>query len=161
MNTHKHFSAGFGVIEVLVVTVIISLVLVGLHSAAAQALRLTYESVKRTRATFLLEETIEALRTKRDAGWSTSIGTLSGGTDYFLEFTGGAWTITTTNVFIDDTFERKFTIENVNRDGTDDIASSGSPDTGTKKISASVSWYAPTGTTTQSITTYITNVFEN
>lgn len=161
MNTHKNFNAGFGIIEVLVVVVIISLILVGLHSAAAQALRLTYESVKRTRATFLLEETIEALRTKRDAGWSTSIGTLSNGTDYFLAFSGGAWVITTTNIFIDDIFERKFTMEGVYRDANDDIASSGSLDAGTKKITASVSWYAPTGTTTQSITTYITNMFEN
>lgn len=153
--------AGFGIVEVLVVAVIISLVLVGLHATTVQALRLVQQSTKRTQATFLAEETIEVLRAMRDTGWTSSIGTLSASTDYFLAFNGSAWTISTTNIFIDDLFERKFVIENVNRDANDDIATSGTMDPNTKKITATVSWLSQTGTTTQSVNTYITNLFQN
>lgn len=153
--------SGFGVVEVLVASVIVSLVLVGLHATTAQALRLVQQSAKRTQATFLMEETIEVLRSQRDAGWTSSIGTLSAGAQYFLAFNGSAWNITTTNIFIDDLFERKFVIENVYRDANDDIAASGTLDPNTKKINVTVSWLAQTGTTTQSISTYITNLFQN
>lgn len=157
----NRLKSGFGVIEVLVAAVIISLVLFGLHATSVQALRLIQQSTKRTQATFLIEETIEALRAKRDTGWSTSLGTLTAGATYYLELSGGAWTITTINIFIDDAFERKFVIENVYRDGNDDIATSGTLDPDTKKIIATVSWHAQTGTTTESISTYITDMFDN
>ena len=153
--------SGFGIVEALVAAVIITLVLVGVHATTTQALILVHQSTKRTQAAFLMEETIEALRSKRDAGWASSIGTLSAGTNYYLAFTGGVWNITTTNVFVDKTFEQKFVIEDVNRDANDDIAASGTLDPNTKKITATVSWYTPTGTTTQSISTYVTNMFQN
>jgi len=153
--------SGFGIVEVLVASVIVSLVLVGLHATTVQALRLVQQSVKRTQAAFLAEETIEVLRSKRDSGWASSVGTLSNGIDYFLEFDGTAWNITTANVFIDDLFERKFALEAVYRDGNDDIAGSGGVDSNTKKITVTVSWSAQTGTTTQSVSTYITNLFQN
>lgn len=152
---------GFSIVEVLVASVIISLVLVGLHTSTTQALRLVQQSTKRTQATFLMEETMEVLRSKRDAGWASSLGALSAGTNYFLSFDGSAWNITTTNVFVDDLFERKFVLEDVSRDGNDDIAGSGTLDANTKKITVSVSWRAQTGTTTQSMSTYITDLFEN
>ena len=157
----KTNQSGFGIVEILVASVIISLVIVGLHATTAQALRLVQQSTKRTQAMFLAEETIEVLRSQRDSSWASSIGTLSSGTDYFLEFNGSVWSITTTNIFIDNLFERKFLLEAVYRDGNDDIAGSGTLDPSTKKIIVSVSWSAQTGTTTQSISTYITDLFEN
>lgn len=158
---YKRFNSGFGVVEILVAAVIVSIVLVGLHSAAAQSLRLIQQSTQRTQASFLLEETIEVLRSRRDAGWAASLGTLSSGTNYYLEFSAGVWNITTTNTLVDGLFERKFVLENVNRDGADDIAVSGSPDAGTKKVTTTVSWNTPTGTITQSVSTYITDMFNN
>ena len=157
----KTNQSGFGIVEILVASVIISLVIVGLHATTAQALRLVQQSTKRTQAMFLAEETIEVLRSQRDSSWASSIGTLSSGTDYFLEFNGSVWSITTTNIFIDNLFERKFLLEAVYRDGNDDIAGSGTLDPSTKKIIVSVSWSAQTGTTTQSISTYITDLFGN
>ena len=157
----KTNQSGFGIVEILVASVIISLVIVGLHATTAQALRLVQQSTKRTQAMFLAEETIEVLRSQRDSSWASSIGTLSSGTDYFLEFNGSVWSITTTNIFIDNLFERKFLLEAVYRDGNDDIAGSGTLDPSTKKIIVSVSWSAQTGITTQSISTYITDLFEN
>ena len=159
---YKRYNSGFGVVEILVAAVIVSIVLVGLHSAAAQSLRLIQQSTQRTQASFLLEETMEVLRAERDASWSASIGTLTSGTDYYLSFSGGTWNITTINVLIDNLFERKFVLENVNRDAsTDDIAVSGTPDPDTKQITATVSWDTPSGTITQSISMYITDMFNN
>lgn len=157
----KITQSGFGIVEILVASVIISLVLVGLHATTVQALRLVQQSTKRTQAAFLAEETIEVLRLKRDSGWTSSLGTLSTATDYFLEFDGSAWNITTTNTFVDDLFERKFALEAVYRDGNDDIAGSGTLDPRTKKVTVTVSWHAQTGTTTQSVSTYITDLFGN
>ena len=160
MSSHR-LNSGFGIIEILVVAVIISLVLVGLHSAAVQSLRLIQQSTNRTQAAFLLEETLEGVRMRRDAGWSLHIGTLATGTNYYLLLGGGTWTITTTNVLIDGIFERKFVIGDVYRDANDDIAGSGTLDTDTKKITAFVSWSTQTGTISQSASTYITNLFAN
>lgn len=140
-GTIKNKQSGFGIVEILVAAVIISLVLVGLHSALTQALRLVYRSTERTQAAFLAEETVEALRSLRDAGWSTYIGTLSAGTEYFLGWSGGTWNITTTNSLIDSTFERKFVLADVYRDNSsDDIAPTGTLDPGTKKITVTVEW---------------------
>jgi Tfp pilus assembly protein PilV len=155
------YTTGFGIVEVLVAAVIITLVLVGIHSTTTQALRLVQQSAKRTQATFLLQETIAALKSQRDAGWGASLGSLTAGADYYLEWSGGMWTITTTNIFIDKTFERKFTITDVNRDANDDIAPAGTPDAGTKLITATVAWHSQTGTTTQTLQTYITDMFQN
>src|SRR3989344_1079886 len=100
MKLIKNLKSGFGIVEVLVVAALISLVLVGLHTTAVQAIRLVQQSTKRNQATFLAGETLEVLRSQRDAGWNASLGTLAAGTDYFMEFNGSAWTVTTTNVFI-------------------------------------------------------------
>ena len=147
--------------EVLVSAVIITLVLVGVHATSVQALRLVQQSTKRTQAAFLAEETIEVLRSHRDSSWTSSFGSLTSGTNYFLEFTSGAWNITTTNIFVDDLFERTFTVADVYRDANDDIAGSGTLDPGAKKVTATVSWHAQSGTTTQSVSTYITDLFGN
>ncbi len=152
---------GFGVVEVLVAAVIVSLVLVGLHSAAVQSLRLIRLSTERTQAAFLLEETVEALRALRDDSWSSNIDSLSVGTDYYLEWNGGVWVVTTTNIFIDDVFERKFVLEDVNRDANDDIVPSGTLDSGTKLITVTVAWRTNSATTTQTVSTYITDMFSN
>ena len=65
-------------------------------------------------------------------------------------------------MYVDNIFERIFTIENVGRDANDDIIGSGGiNDPDTKKIVVSVSWRGRNGTTTESMSTYITNLFSN
>ncbi|TSC71095.1 MAG: Uncharacterized protein G01um101470_747 [Parcubacteria group bacterium Gr01-1014_70] len=131
---------GFGIIEVLVAAVIVSLVLVGVHATTTQALRLVHQSTKRTQAAFLAEETVEAIRSLRDESWSTNIAPLTSGTNYFLAWNGTKWITTTTNTLIDGIFERKFVLANVNRDANDDIATTGTLDPDTKKATITVLW---------------------
>lgn len=162
MNGHSHNTKrGFGLIEVLVASVIISLTITALYAAAVQATRLITDNTRKTQAAFLLEETMEAVRLLRDESWAANIAPLTAGTDYYLLFTGTDWQTTTTNTLVDGVFERKFVLENVNRDSNQDIAASGTPDPGTKKVTASVTWTGRTGTVTQSVATYITDIFQN
>ena len=161
MSNKASRNRGFGLLEIVLAVGIVSLTLFGLSSTAHTAYRLISNNTQRVKATFLLEETIETMRLLRDQGWQIRIASLSTGTDYFLTFNGTQWRTSTTNVFVDDTFERKFQISDVYRDADDDITAAGTLDPDTKKITTYVSWRTQTGTTTESISTYITDLFDN
>ena len=152
-------SKGFGVAEIVVAVAVISLSIFGLLSVANISLKTLRGNTNSIQAAFLLEEGVEAVKILRDSGWNENIVSLSAGTDYYLSFNGTTWKATTTNAFIDNIYERKFAVNNVNRDGNDDITASGAFDPNTKKITVSVSWLSSTGTTTKSISTYITKLF--
>lgn len=153
--------AGFGLIEIIAGVAIISIFIFGLTAVSRLALRLNEKNVQNIKAGFLLEEGIEAVKILRDGGWTANIAALGVNVPYYFDFNGSAWKATTTNVFIDGVFERRFIVADVLRDASDDIASLGGPDPNTKKISISVSWLARAGTTTETLSTYITNLFNN
>jgi Tfp pilus assembly protein PilV len=157
----KHSKSGFGLLEVVIGVAIISITLFGLMAVSRTALRIVDGAAQNVQAGFLLEEGVEAIKIMRDSGWSANISTLSAGAPHYFNFDGSTWRATTSNIFIDGVFERSFIIENVYRDGDDDIAASGTLDQDTKKISVSVSWNKRTGTTTKTISTYIANLFNN
>lgn len=154
-----NFKNGFGLIEVIVGVAIISVSFLGLMSVANLSFKILQKSSNNIKAGFLLEEGAEAVKIMRDSGWS-NISSLSNGVNYYLNFNGATWLTTTTPVYADNIFERKFVLSDVYRDTNDDIATSGAIDTGTKKITISVSWKEGGNTATQSFSTYITNLFE-
>lgn len=158
---NNYSNRGFGLLEIVLAVSIISLTLFGLSNTARVSYRLISDNTNKVKAAFLLEETIETVRILRDQSWQTRIASLSVGTNYFLTFNGTQWRTSTTNVFVDDIFERKIQVSDVYRDANDDIAASGTLDPDTKKITASVSWGTRTGTSTESISTYITDLFDN
>lgn len=164
MRNYKKMRAisgrGFGLAEIVIGAAIVSLALFGIIASVQIALRVSEESLSRTRASFLLEEGVEAARVLRDAGWSANIAGLVPGTRYYPAFSGGLWRATTTNIYIGG-FERYFVLDNVYRNGSDDIAASGTLDANTRKVSVFVSWVTRTGTTTESVSTYLTNLFAN
>ena len=151
---------GFGLIEIVVGVSIISVAFFALMQVANISLRILKANENNLKATFLLEEGLEAVKIMRDSGWDSNIGSLSNDADYYFEFNGSTWLSTTTNISIDNFFERKFVLGGVYRDINDDIASSGSIDVNTKKVSVFVSWVDGRGETTKMISTYITNLFE-
>ncbi|MEK7081391.1 MAG: hypothetical protein AAB888_00310 [Patescibacteria group bacterium] len=150
---------GIGAVEIIIGAAIISLVLLSVGVAFQNSLKASRAIGKRVQASFLAEEGIEALRMLRDNNWQ-DISDLSDGGNYYLVWSAGAWATSTQNSFIDETFERKFTVLNTYRDGNDDIAQSGSLDSNTKKVTASVSWREGFSTTTESISAYLTNIFQ-
>lgn len=153
------FKKGFGLIEIVVGTSIISVAFLGLMSVANLSLKVLQKSSNNIKAGFLMEEGVEAIKIIRDDGWN-NISSLSSGVNYYFDFNGTSWTATTTSSYIDDIFERKFILNNVERDANDDIVVSGANDPNTKKITIYVSWKENNGITTQSFSTYITNLFD-
>lgn len=155
---------GFGLLEIVIATAIISGTIFSLLFVFLISSRLAAESSDKVRANFLAEEGLEALRILRDETWS-SLGGLSAGTNYYLSFNTvtSVWSIGASNPgYIDDLFHRTITVENVNRDANDNIVSSGGTnDPDTKKFNVSVAWSERAGTSTVTVSTYLTDIFDN
>lgn len=149
---------GLSMIELLIGSTIISLCFVSLVLSSQLALKVSGESTQNIKAAFLMEEGMEAVRQIKDFGWA-NIASLTPETSYYLSFEGGKWVPSSNNIYIGG-FERKFTVENVGRDANDDIvASGGVDDPKTKKINVYISWKSLAGTSTKSISAYLTDMF--
>jgi Tfp pilus assembly protein PilV len=153
---------GFALAEALIAASICVVVLMGLMGIATLIVKLSRSNAERVQAAYIVEEGHEAVRVMRDNSWNTNINSLSRDEFYYLIFESGTWKSTTTEVFIDNQFERKFKINNVNRDANDDIVTSGGMlDPNVVKVTVSVAWSMGGATTTKSVETYLTNIFSN
>ncbi len=159
---YKNNKKGFSLIEIVVGLAIIFLCMVSLFSALQISLRVINSDTQQIKAGLLLEEGIEAVKSMRAESWNDKIKTLATSTSYYFFFDDNnkEWQATLTSVYVD-SFERKFSVEDVYRDNNDDITSSGTLDLNTKKVVVLVSWVAENGTTTDSLSAYITNLFNN
>lgn len=156
------YKKGFTLVEIVVGVAICLIVLIGLMNAFTITLKLSLANTSKIQASFLEEEGLEAARILRDNGWTANIATLTPDTTYYLAYNNNTWQTTSTNSYIDSFFERKIVTSNVNRDSNQNIVSSGGTlDPNIRKITISVSWLSGGATTTKSISTYLTNVFNN
>ena len=152
---------GFGLVEIVIAVAVATIALFGMSETARVATGYVNDATKKLQASYLLEEGVEAVKIMRDNGWNTHIGNLGTSTVYYMNYVSSMWQSTNTNTFVDKTYERKFQLDPVYRNANDDIAASGTLDSDTKKLTVTVSWKGRTGTTSQSISTYITNLFQN
>lgn len=153
---------GFSILEMVIAAAILSMSLLGISSFYQNALRVSRTTTAFVQTNYLLEESVEAVKLMRDKSWNSNIAKLTPGVPYHLVYSSGLWATTTTTTLIDGIFDRMFILENVNRDGNDDITiSGGTLDVGTKKLTVSVAWGGSMGTTTKSLSTYIANIFSN
>ena len=157
--TKKQSSAGSGLIEVMIGIAVLTTVVIGVVSSFQYMVRTSAETAHATQAQFLLEEGLEAMRIRRDDAWS-NLSSLTPGTWYTLFWNGTTWTTSAGTISIDGIFDRRVKIDTVRRDGDDDIAASGTLDPNTYKVTASVSWNTGTASTTRTLSTYLTNIFE-
>jgi len=158
-TNHKSYTHGFGLIEILVASAVLSVVLVAVSGFYQTALNVSQTTGERITAAFLLEEGMEAVKIIRDDSWS-DIANLATDTSLYYNWTGITWATTTTNTFIDGLYERSFVVEDVYRDANDDIVfSGGTLDASIKRITVSVAWSRKGATTTRSISSYIANLF--
>lgn len=155
------YKRGFSLVEALVGSAIALASIFVLTSSFSFYLRAEFENVSQIQAAFLAEEGQEAIRSMRDSGWTSQIAPLSTSVPFFLSWTGSSWTTSSTYTLIDNQFERKVAISQVYRNASDDIATSGTLDPNTRKVVVSVAWRGPQGTTTRSISAYVTNLFSN
>lgn len=147
--------------EVLVGASIFLVVLLGLSSALNIIIQASLANTPKIQGTLLAEEGLEAVRVMRDNGWTANIQPLASNTNYFLTFNGATFKSTTTPSYIDGTFYRTFRLSDVYRNSSQDISGSGTLDPKTKLVTVSVSWSFHGATTTESIPTYLTNIFNN
>ena len=117
-------SKGFGLIEIIVGSAILTVSLAAVATYFQKSLQFNQDNKKIVQASFLLEEGLEVVKFFRDTSW-LNISGLTSNTSYYLKFDGTKWATSTSNVFVDNLFERKLVINNVSRDANDDIVSSG------------------------------------
>lgn len=153
---------GFGVLEVLVASAVVSTALVSLFFVFALSQRAVLRASEKVRANFIAEEGLEVMRHLRDRSWSEHLAGLAADTNYYLFFDteSSAWSITALNPgMIDGTFDRTVRVASVMRDiGSDDIVESGGViDPDTWKVTVTVLW----GGRLVSAETYVGDIFDN
>lgn len=152
---------GISIVEVIISVSIILAVGIVFASGLSRSLDLSQKALRTSQASWIMEDSVEAIRTIRDTDWST-ISALSPATDYYLTFNTGTntWSITSSNPgTIDNVFNRKFVISAVNRDANDDIAVSGTNDANTRYVKVTVSWNVSGVTISKDVDFYISNIF--
>lgn len=153
---------GIAVIEILIITVIITTALTAVLSLIAFSLRTSVLIKETTQAKNIAEGIIEQVRNFRDGTvWNTDgLGILTTGIIYHPEKTTDTppqWQIVVGEETIDG-FTRKVVFGEVQRDGDNNIVESeGTVDSDTKKITASVFWQISGQTRQIEIITFLTN----
>jgi len=135
----KKNEKGFSLVEVLVASAILMTIVVGVFGALRLFAQVSAQDAERTQAALLAGEAAEALQLLRDGGWTQNIASLSLDTPYYFAWQDGAYIATTTPLTIDGRFLRTITLEAVGRDGSDQIAESGTVDEGTRRVYVEVS----------------------
>lgn len=151
--------SGFGLIEVVIGSAILATTIWSIAGYYQQALKVSQSTGQIMQASFLLEEGVEVAQFFRDNSWSNISG-MAAGTPYYLVWGGTAWATSTTPSTVDGTFTRSIVASDVYRDGNDDITTSGGTiDTGTREITATVTWNDHGTTASRSLSAYLTNIF--
>ncbi len=155
------FKNGSGFVEIIVGLSIIAVVSFTVAKSYDYYLRFALSRQNDIQAAFLAEEGIEAVKFLRDISWTEKILPLSPNVSYGLLFDGATWQFTAAPSPIYNIFYRTFVMEEVYRNSNDQISGTGVLDSGTRKLIVNVSYRNIFGTTTKSISTYITNIFND
>lgn len=150
---------GFSLIEVVIASTIISLSLLAIIGVAQEGIRVSRRALNTYAASTLLEEGAEVVRIVRDDAWTT-ISALSDNTAYYPTFSGGVWSLSQTPSLIDG-FTRTVIFDTAERDGNDDLVTSGTPDSGTKLVTVTVSWNEGGEVVSKDISFYIADIFSS
>ena len=156
---------GFGLLEIVIAVSLISGTIFSLAFVFLLANTLETHASNQIRANFLAEEGLEALRSLRHKSFSSNLASLNAGATYYLSFNpvSSNWSVTTINPgLIDGAYIRSFVVASVSRDGSDNIVSSGgTPDPNTKEFRVSVSWQERGVYSTTTVSTYLSDIFQN
>lgn len=150
---------GVGVIEIIIVVAIAGIALFGISGVSSYALGVMNDRKALLEASYLAEEGMEAARSVRDEGWASNIAGLTTGSNYYPVISGSKWMLSSTDPgVINGRYTRRVVFENVNRDSSDNIVTTGGTlDANTKKVTAYVSWTERGGTKEINLITYLTN----
>ncbi len=141
--------SGVSLIEVMVAVSIIASMLGVVGFSVQSYVNARANLVNDMKALYLAEEGYEILRALRDDDWTT-LSDLTIGSTYYLSVSTTTIATTTTQEIIDGEFYRSFVLDEVYRDGDDDVTVSTTPgatvDPDTLEMTMSVG--GPSGTTT-------------
>ncbi len=151
---------GMAIVEILIGSAIISVGIFAAITSFNTYVNYAFANQKNIQAAYLLEEGLEVLGYMRDTSW-VNISRLSTTTTYYLTWSGTTWATTTVPQYVDNEFLRSISVTDIKRDASDDISNSGTYDPNAKQITATVSYYQGHATTTKSISTILTNLYDN
>ena len=151
------FQQGSLMVEVIVVVSIVTVSILVALTVAQKSIYLARQSLHHSQSAFLLEEGAEAVKVIRDNAWS-GISSLTLSTDYYLSFSGGTWTLSTTPSQVG-AFTRRIVFSSAYRDANQDLAPSGTLDDQTRLVTVTVSWTEGTQTLSKTLQFYLTDLF--
>lgn len=161
---NRNLKKGIMLAEVLIAVFIFSVILGVLVTINNLYLTSVSSSLKSVKALYLAEEGMEAVRIVRDTNFS-NFQNLTEGENYYLYFSNSAsstWEATTSDSYKStDGVDRWFVLNPVRRDYNKIATSTGSIDPNIKKVTVYVSWDDKSGTTTKSLSTYLTKLIKN
>lgn len=153
----RSFTKGMALAEIVIGAAIMSIGILAINTSYSTYVQYALANQKNIEAGTLLEEGLEVITFLRNGAW-TNLSNLSTTTTYYIAFTNSNWTATTSPQYVDSLFLRSVAVADVKRDSTDDIASAGTYDANTKKVTVTVSYWQGHSTTTRAISAYLTNI---
>ncbi len=158
----KLSSRGISIVEIIVAAAIISVSVVGIVGAIQVYLKIVYENTRETQAVLLLDETAEALQYLRDTSYATNFATTTSSVTYTLYWNGTGYQLATSTITLPYNMSRTLTLSAVNRDGGDQIVTSGGTvDPDTKKATITIAWLYKNATTTITSEVLIHDMYAN
>ena len=158
-NVNIKMQYGFGLVEIIIVTAIITTALVGFLQTEVLSVKLLRNERENLEAILLAQETIEALRSVRDESWTNKIAPLINGTAYYPIIQNGKWVLTTTPPPpVNGKYTRLVVLGEVRRNAQDKISPAGIVDAGTRIVTSRVTWGNPAKQI--ELAAYITNFQE-
>jgi Tfp pilus assembly protein PilV len=146
---------GFSVVEVIIAGALFSVFATGVVIAVISGLNLNRSGDERTIAGQFAAEGMEAVRSIKNQNFASLVV----GGPMGIATSGGIWTFTGTGDNFANKYNRAITIADVQRDALGNIvASGGTPDADTKKVTVSVTWQAGANRNLDAtLVTYFTN----
>lgn len=137
----KSTSKGISIVEIIVASAIIAVSVVGIVAAIQVYLKVVYQNTRETQAVLLLDETAEALQYMRDDSFSTHFDSITFGDTYTIFWNGTGYELSTSTVMLPYDMTRTVVFDEVERDGSDVIVSSGGTvDVDTIKAAVTIEW---------------------
>ena len=153
--------SGISIVEVIIAVSIILTVGVSFAGGLSKSLFISNKALQVSQASWLLEDSAEAVKTIRDANWANISG-LTNDINYYLVFdtNTNTWSLTQNNPgLIDGVFDRKIVFSAVNRDANDDIVAIGTNDANTKYVNVTISWQVAGINISKTVDFYISKIF--
>ncbi|MEX0877772.1 MAG: type II secretion system protein [Candidatus Spechtbacterales bacterium] len=149
---------GFGIVEMIVVIAVLATTFIGIMQVLFLQQRVQILAEQDASAYILARETMESVRSVRDSNWD-NVSTLSYSTAYYPRVNvSDRWELVATNPGPVGIYTRWVEFEEVFRDSSDDIATSGTSDVDTLKANVFVRWARPGGDSrTVTLESYLTN----